>query len=168
MSLRTSPQTGVAIRLLSLPLRGWCSAQRIKIIITAGGSYTIMQLTLARPFPRIPSGHNPPVIPKANSEPVGDDAHIVPQMCRDILVRVDEGIDPYERALRSSLYTARSADWCGPFQGSPPATIRFLLMQVELRAEDEGFDCRSAGRRSVRSIRRGRRMATVHRTVAFR
>ena len=37
-----------------------------------------------------------------------------------------------------------------------------------MRAEDEGFDCRSAGRRNVRSIRRGRRMATVHRTVAFR
>ena len=106
--------------------------------------------TLAWPLPGIPSGHNPPVIPKANSEPVGDDAHIVPQMCRDILVRVDEGIDPYERALRSSLYTARSADWCGLFQGFPPATIRFLLMQVELRAEDEGFDCRSAGRRNVR------------------
>ena len=48
------------------------------------------------------------------SEPVGDDAHIVPQMCRDILVRVDEGIDPYERALRSSLHTARFADWCDP------------------------------------------------------
>ena len=43
-----------------------------------------------------------------------------------------------------------------------------FFMQVELRAEDEGFDCRSAVRRNVRSIRRGRRMATVHRTVAFR
>ena len=63
----------------------WCSAQRIKIIITAGGSYTIIH-----------------------------------------------------------------AHWRGPFQGFPLATIRFLLMQVELRAEDEGFDCRSAGRRNVR------------------
>ena len=33
------------------------------------------------------------------SETVGDDAHIVPQTCRDILVRVDEGIDPYETEI---------------------------------------------------------------------
>ena len=52
------------------------------------------------------------------SEPVGDDAHIVPQMCRDILVRVDEGINPYEGVWRLSSYLARHCD--AKFHFSPP------------------------------------------------
>ena len=43
-----------------------------------------------------------------------------------------------------------------------------LLMQVELRAEDEGFDCCSAGRRNVRNIRRGRFWQQSTNAVAFR
>ena len=40
---------GMAIRFLGLPLRGWCSAQRIRITVIAGGNHTIMYRWLKEP-----------------------------------------------------------------------------------------------------------------------
>ena len=37
----------------------WCSAQRIKIAMTASGSHTLVYRTLVWSLPGIPSGHNP-------------------------------------------------------------------------------------------------------------
>ena len=57
---------GIATFLNALPKNAchcepvWCSAQRIKILMTASGSHTLIYATLVWPFPRIPSGHNSP------------------------------------------------------------------------------------------------------------
>ena len=40
---------GMAIRFLGLPLREWCSAQRIRITVIAGGNHTIMYRWLKEP-----------------------------------------------------------------------------------------------------------------------
>ena len=44
MSLRTSAHAGVAIRFPKAPLadQGWCSAQRIRILMIASGNHTII------------------------------------------------------------------------------------------------------------------------------
>ena len=41
--------TGVAIRFPSLPLEGWCSAQRIRSTMIAGGNHTIIFRWLGEP-----------------------------------------------------------------------------------------------------------------------
>ena len=50
MSLRTSVATLVWQSVFpSLPLRGWCSAQRIRITMIAGGNHAIMYRWLEEP-----------------------------------------------------------------------------------------------------------------------
>ena len=67
MSLRTSAHAGVAIRSPKAPLadQGWCSAQRIRILMIAGGNHTIIHAVMAVSRKAMTEGIRTPIILRA-------------------------------------------------------------------------------------------------------